>query len=77
MPGPQDASDRRGGSFDAFALALRGGSMAGKVDAATLPRAADRIAVDSSSVDVEWRIEGCADKLGHPALEIALHGSAP
>ena len=77
MAGRQGASGRRGGSFDAFDLALRGATVVGTVDAASLPRAADRLAPEGGAANVTWRIVGTADAMGRPALEIGLGGVVP
>ena len=77
MAGRQGASGRRGGSFDAFDLVLRRATVAGSVNAAALPRAADRLAPEGGAADVSWRIAGIADALGRPALEIRLDGVVP
>ena len=63
------------GRFDAFRLVRERGSIAGQVDAATLPRVADRLIEDSAPVS--WRIEGITDALGRPALGITLDGTLP
>lgn len=77
MAGRQESADRRGGSFDAFDLALRRGRVAGAVDAASLPRVADRLATEGGAADVSWQIAGTANALGRPALEISLDGAVP
>ena len=77
MAGRHGASGRRGGSFDAFDLALRGATVAGTVDAASLPRAADRLAPGAGVAAVSWNIAGTADAMGRAALEIRLDGVVP
>jgi uncharacterized protein len=77
MPGRQGTAGRRSGSFEAFDVARRCASLAGKVDAAALPRASDRLAQDGGAAEVAWRITGIADALGRPALEVSLDGSVP
>ncbi len=77
MAGRQETAGRRGGSFDAFDLARRGASFAGKVDATSFPRLADRLAPEAGEAEVRWRISGAADTLGRPALEISLDGVVP
>ena len=77
MAGRQGAAGRRSGSFDAFDLVLRGAAVVGAIDAATLPRAADRLAPEGGSADLSWRIFGTTDALGRSALEIHLDGSVP
>jgi uncharacterized protein len=77
MPGRQESAGRGSGSFDAFDVARRGASLAGTVDAAALPRAADRLAEVGDAAKVSWRIAGTADALGRPALEVSLDGTVP
>ena len=77
MAGRQGAAGRRGGSFDAFDLVLRGASVVGAIDAASLPRAADRLAPEGGAAEVSWRIVGTTDALGRAALEIRLDGVVP
>ena len=60
------------GGFDAFRLARAHERLTGSVDAAGLPRVAER--VQRSPAPVAWRIEGTQDALGRPALAIALDG---
>jgi uncharacterized protein len=66
---------RRDGTFDAYELAARGQSIGGTLEAATLARAADRLAEGQAAV--AWRVVGTADALGRPALEVSLDGSVP
>ena len=77
----QDTASRRAsrteGRFDGFSLAARSAVIAGRVDAATLPRVNDLLAPESSGVDLEYRIAGNADATGKPALEISVRGSVP
>jgi uncharacterized protein len=75
MPGRQGKTGRRDGSFDAFELAARGGTLEGTVDVADLQRAADSLAPGDGRV--AWRIAGSADPVGRPALEVALTGTVP
>ena len=77
MAGRQESAGRRNGVFDAFDVALRHASFAGKVDAARLPRVADLLAPDGGAGDVSWQITGTVDALGRPALEISLDGVLP
>jgi len=77
MAGRQESAGRRGGSFDAFDLALRRASVAGAGDADSLPRVADRLAADGGAAKVSWQIAGIADSAGRPALEITLDGVVP
>ncbi len=71
----ETAAARPDGAFDAFRLAGRGQEIAGSVDAATLPRVADRLA--PGSAPIRWRITGKADASGRPALEVRLDGEVP
>lgn len=75
MSGRQESAGRRGGSFDAFDLALRRARVAGTADAGTLPRVVDRLAPDGGAANVAWQITGVADPLDRPALEISLNGA--
>ncbi|HYT96908.1 MAG TPA: YceD family protein [Casimicrobiaceae bacterium] len=59
--------------FDAFRLARERGSLAGSVDATTLPRLADRVIGTRAPID--WRIEGTVDAMGRLALAVLLEGS--
>jgi uncharacterized protein len=77
MSGQHETTGRRGGSFDAYDVALRGASFAGKVNVAALPRAADRLAPEGGAADVSWRITGTVDAAGRPALEVRLDGAVP
>jgi uncharacterized protein len=65
------------GRFDGFSVAAQGGVIAGKVDAAALPRVADLIDAQGGASDVEYRITGASDAAGHPALEVVLAGTVP
>jgi uncharacterized protein len=79
MAGRRQSAVRRRGTFDAFDLARRQATLAGKVDVATLPRAADRL-VEGARRDatvVSWRITGRVEAVGSPTLEIRLDGSVP
>ena len=77
MAGQQGSSGRRGGSFDAFDVALRRATLAGTVEVAKMERAVDRLAPEGGASDVSWRITGTADAMGRPTLEIRLDGSVP
>lgn len=63
--------------FDAFDLVRRGASLRGKLDRASLPRAADRLAPDGDRAEVSWQITGTTDPSGRPALKISLDGVVP
>jgi len=58
--------------FDAFRVARVRESLSGTVDAAMLPRLADR--VTDAQAPIAWRIEGTADTMGRPALTVDLAG---
>ena len=73
----QQSTRRRGGTFDALDVALRGASFSGTMDAAALPRVIDVLAPDSGSAEVAWRIAGVVDAMARPALEISLDGAVP
>ena len=59
--------------FDAFRLARERGSLAGSVDATTLPRLADRVI--GSRAPIDWRIEGTVDAMGRLALAVLLEAA--
>ncbi len=75
MTGRGTAATRRDGAFDAFGLAAREQEIAGAVDAAALPRVADRLA--PGAAPLRWRISGRTDASGRPALEVQLDGEVP
>lgn len=79
MAGRRQSARRRRGTFDAFDLVRRQATRAGRVDVATMPRAADRLVEGAAreSTVVSWRITGTVEALGRPALEIRLDGSVP
>ena len=77
MSGRHETAGRRGGSFDAFDVALRRASFAGKLDVAKLPRAADLLASEDRAAEVSWRVTGTVDALERPALEVRLDGVIP
>jgi uncharacterized protein len=64
-------------SFDAFKLARRAGTMAGSLDARTLPNVADALAPGDDPVPIAWAIEGRTSAEGRPSLGIDIAGSAP
>ena len=64
---------RAPGRFDAFRLARERGSLAGSVDATTLPRLTDRVI--GAPAPIDWRIEGTADAMGRLALAVLLEGT--
>ena len=64
---------RAPGRFDAFRLARERGSLAGSLDATTLPRLADRVV--GAQAPIDWRIEGTADAMGRLALAVLLEGT--
>ena len=51
--------------------------MAGEVDAARLPRLADRIAGGAGAAAVRWLIKGGRDFQSRPALTLSLEGLLP
>ena len=79
MAGRQKSSGRRSGEFDAFDVSLRGATLSGTAQVASMPRVADRLAEGTSkdSTKVSWRITGVADAQGRPALDIELDGGVP
>jgi uncharacterized protein len=62
--------------FDALKLSASGESLEGVVDAADLPRVADRLAT-AGAAKLAWHLVGCRDGQGRPALRLTLAGSAP
>jgi uncharacterized protein len=66
------AGKPRRGRFDAYALARRGETLAGEIDAQTLPRLADRLVTGMQPV--RWRITGGHDEKGRPQLTLHLEG---
>jgi len=71
MAKPLDAS-HTAGRFYGFRLARVQGTQSGVVDAATLPRVADRLL--ASPAPIRWRIDGTHDSMGRLALAIELDG---
>lgn len=65
------------GRFDAFGVAAKQGVVAGRFDAAALPRVADLLAEVDGAQELAYRITGTADPQGRPALEVALSGAVP
>ena len=63
------------GRFDGYGVAARQAVIAGRVDAAALPRVADLLAEEGGSANVDYRISGSADEGGRPALEVSLSGA--
>jgi uncharacterized protein len=68
---------RTEGRFDGFGVAAQQALVAGRVDAAALPRVADLLAAGDDGAEIDYRIVGCTDAAGHPALELSLSGSLP
>jgi uncharacterized protein len=66
------AKHRAAGSFDAFRLSREHAVLAGRLDASTLPRVADRLAPGNAPID--WRIAGAQDGFGRAALDVDLDG---
>jgi len=58
MAGRQKSSERRSGEFDAFDVALRGATLSGTAQVASMPRVVDRLAEGTAkdSPAVSWRI---------------------
>jgi len=73
----QSTAGRRLMPFDALKLSASGESLTGEVDAADLPRVADRLATDAGAAKLAWRLVGCRDGQGRPALTLTLAGSVP
>src|SRR6202171_2245060 len=73
----QSTAGRRLMPFDALKLSASGESLTGEVDAADLPRVADRLATDAGAAKLAWRLAGCRDGQGRPALTLTLAGSVP
>ncbi|MEP7275088.1 MAG: DUF177 domain-containing protein [Betaproteobacteria bacterium] len=69
----RDAESQKSRRFDAFRLARERARLAGSVDAAVLPRVADRVL--QGPAPIEWRIDGAQDAFGRPAVAIALDGT--
>jgi uncharacterized protein len=75
MTGRRRSAERVAGTFDAFGVARRGAAIAGRLDAAALPRVADRLGEGDASI--AYRITGAADALGRPAIEVSVEGAVP
>jgi uncharacterized protein len=73
----QSTAGRRTVRFDALKLSASGESLAGEVDAADLQRVADRLATNAGAAMLAWRLVGCRDGQGRPALRLTLAGSVP
>ncbi|HXL83741.1 MAG TPA: YceD family protein [Casimicrobiaceae bacterium] len=73
----QSTAGRRLMPFDALKLSASGESLTGEVDAADLPRVADRLATDAGAAKLAWRLVGCRDGQGRPALTLTVAGSVP
>ena len=63
--------------FDALKLSANGGALAGRLDASTLPRLADRLAPRAGPAPIDWSIAGGRDAQGRPALTLTLKGTVP
>src|SRR5712671_2052028 len=66
----QSTAGRRLMPFDAHKLSASGESLTGEVDAADLPRVADRLAIDAGAARLVWRLMGMRDGQGRPALTL-------
>ena len=64
---------RKPGTFDAYQMAREKGVLEGTLDVGASERLADRVAPGDASVS--WHIEGTADEIGRPALEISIAGA--
>jgi uncharacterized protein len=73
----KSTAGRRPVRFDALKLSASGESLAGEVDAADLPRVADRLVPDAASARLAWRLVGGRDAQHRPALTLTLAGSVP
>jgi uncharacterized protein len=73
----QSTAGRRPNRFDALKLCASGESLAGVVDAADLPRVADRLASDAGAARIAWRLVGGIDGQRRPVLTLTLAGSVP
>ncbi len=62
--------------FDALKLAEAGAMLEGDVDPGQLPRLSDRVVPVADAPRIAWRIVGGHDALGHPLLNLSLHGKA-
>ena len=65
------------GRFDAFELSAAGAELSGHIDARSLPRAADLLAVGGDAAPIAWRVSGAHDALGRPTLTVRLDGAVP
>src|SRR6202022_3488745 len=63
--------------FDAFKLCAGEETIAGELDAARLPRLADRIAGGPGAAAVGWQVKGGHDSQSRPALTLSLEGLVP
>jgi len=80
MSGRQRIAVRRDGTFDAFDLCARQGTLEGMMDVASLSRLADRLSAEASgggAGTVAWRIAGGTDTSGRAALQVELDGGVP
>jgi uncharacterized protein len=77
QPSAPSNPGRRPTRFDALKLSASGESLAGVVDAADLPRVADRLAADGGAARIEWRLVGGSDGQRRPVLTLTLAGSVP
>ena len=65
------------GRFDAFELSAAGAELSGDIDARSLRRAADLLAVGGDAAPIAWHISGGHDALGRPTLTVRLDGAVP
>lgn len=73
----QPTAGQRPTRFDALKLSASGESLAGEVDAADLPRIADRLAPGASAATLSWRLAGGSDGQRRPAMTLTVSGSVP
>ena len=60
--------------FDALKLSAGGDSLVGEIDAAELPRVADRLAADAGSARLGWKLVGGQDAHRRPTLTLSIVG---
>ena len=72
----RDAGKQAPTRFDALKLAERSDRIVGEVDAARLPRLADRVVAPSGTGEdrIRWSIAGGRDEQGRAALTLGLDG---
>jgi uncharacterized protein len=73
----RSAGSTGAGRFDALSLAAHGEALIGKVDVSRRPRVADRLAPETLSAPIAWRIAGAHDALNRPMLAVSVEGNLP